>query len=469
MDLRGRGRTGPSEGRDLGQPPATTVPDSQDQPDDAASAANIAETSEPLVESIFQAGDGVKKERHVWRNMRRAFARTFNRANFVRVMHAIYGVPPARVVQGRSPWYALHRQLYWWLYVLLRLYKPAQLAWLPCPRPSSRVRLRRAKMRIQRVVIFGRKTFSVFSRKGGVGKTTLSKASAGRIKHHRQEWQVIVQDNNPDSGTLALRGRTTTNLALEHLVNAAESGLVHSATDYLRHGNVMEEGYYLIASNPPGDYKGKFTLTVRAFKLLHALSGRFAQIHVYDCGTDSRRGTNVRALVEGDVIKLVTTPARDSLEQTTGAFVWMCGHPQIGIKHVILEVNRHFWWRNLDRIQDRFERMAAAQFAKEGNTTWRPRSFHVMGVGWDPRLQLGLNFTSRSMRSSVRADLDEVDALALELVADAFVGDDYADLPQSHLIWDRAAHTVSMEAMVARAAAEANADAPRHATTTEGT
>jgi hypothetical protein len=224
----------------------------------------------------------------------------------------------------------------------------------------------------------------------------------------------------------------------------------------------------LIASNPPGDYQGKFTLAVKAFRLLHGLSSRFVQVHVYDCGTDSQRPTNVRALVDSDVVLLVTTPAKDSLEQTTSAFVWMCSHPQIRNKHVILVVNRRFWWRNLDRIQARFDEMATLQFAKEGVASWRPKSFNAMGVGWDPRLQLGNKFTSGSMRASVRADLDEIGALALELVADAFEDDPHADLPQSRLIWDRAVGELNKEATVRQALAEASDDAPRHALAKKG-
>lgn len=405
--MAGRRSIGPVEGQDLGNSGSTQLYRASDEstPGNQETVVSILHSSDNLVEA-------------------------FSQNRFKRVIHRVYGHPPKRVQMSKPPLrsFALHRYVYYWLYVLLRLYKPKWLRWLPIPRPSSRVRYNRAVRQIATVQLYARKTGATFSRKGGVGKTSIVKARAGWIKLHRTEWNILVQDNNPDSGTLGDRSRRTTSLALADLVEAVDSGFVRSKADFAHYCNVMEEGSYLLASNPPDDYEGDFSLTVPKFKSVHGTVGRYIDVHLYDCGTDSGRATNLRALLAADFIELVTTPAQDSLKQTMQAYVWMCKHAAVTSKHVVLVVNRMHWWTNLDDIEVSFLQMAAKQFTEEGVREWTPKSFSVMGVGWDPRLHLGLDFTATQLRRSVIADHAQIEALELCSVADTFSGEPAAGM-----------------------------------------
>lgn len=335
----------------------------------------------------------------------------------------LFGQPPARVVENRPPLIslAIWRWLYFWFYVTFRIYKASWLNWMPVPRPSPIHRLRRAHKRMKQVRLHVAKVIASFSKKGGVGKTSLIKAATGILKRVFPQWNVSVHDNNPDRGTLADRGARTTQYCVEDLV--ANQDYVVSYAAYARYCNEMPEGSLLLASTRPDDYQGELNISAEDFMAVDAIARRYLNVMLLDCGTDTKSAASLLGLNSADVIWLITTSAMDSLEQTKNVYVWMRKYPHINNKHIILVVNRRHFWTNLDAIKATFLDMAAHQFEKEGNKhPYTPKSFHVMGVGWDPRLALGRKFNSRQLRLGVQADITEIEALSLELVADHIVG-----------------------------------------------
>lgn len=271
---------------------------------------------------------------------------------------------------------------------------------------------------IQNVQFNSLKCIASFSKKGGVGKTSVLKALAGMFKHLRRALNVLIQDNNPDRGTLADRGRRTVKHSImDLLANFAD---IQTETDFIRYCNEMEEGSLLLASTRPDEFTGELDISTTDFGEVYRLAEDFFNIVFYDCGTDAKSTTNQAALEVADVIQLYSTPAKDSIYQAVMSYVWMCKHPQLRDKHVILVINRRHWWTNLDRIQKFFMDTAAKELEKDKGP-WRPSSFTTLGVGWDLRLALGLNFTSLQLRRGVRADLLELLATSVRLMADSFI------------------------------------------------
>jgi MinD-like ATPase involved in chromosome partitioning or flagellar assembly len=354
----------------------------------------------------------------------------FIRTGLLSVHRLLLGSPPDRVMSNKPPFRLLsvHRWVYFWLYVTLRVYKARALHWMPIPRPSVRYRMRKAVEQIQDVQFHKTKVIASFSMKGGVGKTSLAKLKTGLIKRVRKAFNVLVQDNNPDRGTLADRGRRTVKHSVEDLVDNIDQ--VETAIDFSRYCTELEEGALMLASTRPGEFSGELDITEAQFDQIITLEEDFFDVVILDCGTDRKRETNLRALQRADVIHLVSTPAKDSVYQAVATYVWMCKHPVLRHKHIVLEVNRKKWWHNLDKIQDFFIETVQEEFAKDENrrAIWRPISFQTFGVSWDLRLALGLNFTSFELRRAIQADEFEVLARSFELVADGFVS-----LPDSQL------------------------------------
>ena len=346
-------------------------------------------------------------------------------------LHSVLlGNPPDRVLSNKPPFrpLSIHRWAYFWFYVTPRLYKRRALHWLPIPRPSVRRRAKRSTDLIADVQFHETKVIAVFAMKGGVGKTSIAKALAGLTKRLRQAWDVLVQDNNPDRGTLADRGRRTVKHCISDLVDNLSQ--VESKIDFVRYCNELEEGALMLASTRPDEFSGELDITEDDFIRIHNLENQFFDVVFLDCGTDKKRETNLRGLEEADAIHLVSTPARDSLYQAVMTYVWMCKHPELRSKHIVLIINRKKWWNNLDKIQSFFVEAAKRELSEGENivAVWRPMSFQTFSVSWDLRLALGLNFTSYQLRRTVQTDQLEVLARTFELIADSF-----ASQPDSQL------------------------------------
>jgi hypothetical protein len=241
------------------------------------------------------------------------------------------------------------------------------------------------------------------------------------LKRLRPSFSILVQDNNPDRGTLGDRGRRTSRFSIKDLGD----NIAHVATkpDFTRYCNELEEGIWMLASTRPDELSGKLDITAKQFGEIHAKSETFFDAVVLDFGTDKVRGTNLQGLYESDVIFLMTIPAKDRLKQVADGYVWMCKHPELRNKHVVLLVNRKKWWNNLDRIQNFFASAAEKELNTPENrgAQWRPLSFMTVGVAWDPRLAMGLKFTSDQLRRTVRTDVDQALARGMEQVADSFI------------------------------------------------
>lgn len=339
-----------------------------------------------------------------------------------RTRSMILGTPPKRVLDDQPSLhlFGVHRWVYFWLYVALRLYRVKSLHWLPAPRPTPAERSKRAMVLIDKAQFNELKSFSSISLKGGVGKTSILKAFIARMKALRSDLDILIQDNNPDRGTLADRGDRTTRFSVKDLLKNLND--VKLSPDFKRYCNRMAEGYFLLASSRPKQYSSHTKVTADEFNEIREKQKIYFDLSAYDCGTDSSNESNQAALKASDVILLVTTAAKDSIEQTIVTYVWICQDAELSKKHVILVINRKHWWVNLDKIQETVISETKEGLNEEGEE--KPlTSLETRGIGWDLRLQLGLNFNSSQLQRSVRADIDQLIAAAFDRTADSFAGD----------------------------------------------
>lgn len=281
------------------------------------------------------------------------------------------------------------------------------------PRLSKRERRHLALCQIKRTRLFSCKVVALFSLKGGVGKTTLSKLLAQLWKLERRGEAVLVQDCNRDRGTLGDRGLRTTEFGIPDLIG--NLGHVQTRSDFNRYATVTEEeGVLVVASSRPDTYAGTEGVTREEMEALHDVEARHFSLVYDDLGTSTDSPTNRAALNKADVVVIVTTPANDSVQQAIMTFAYLQKEYPEKARCAILVVNRCWPWTRLQAIRRQF----AAVF---GNQLVQNVGF--VSMGFTLTQQLGRNVSPANVRSGVRVNGHTLNALIASRLTDGTVGE----------------------------------------------
>ena len=267
------------------------------------------------------------------------------------------------------------------------------------PGPSAVEQRRHELERRLRTPITGSRRVVVMSRKGGVGKTTISLALGSTFAMLRGD-RVIAVDANPDAGNLAHRvapphDRTITDV-LRDLDTITSYAALRSYT-----AQAAESRLEVLASDD--DPRIWMALDRSDYHRLIELLDRFYSLIVLDTGTGILDSANQGLLTEADQIVLVVRSGIDGGRAGALTLDWMDEHGfEDLVSRAVVVVNaQRSGAAPPDLMRRHFEKRCA----------------HVVTVPWDDALEQGALTDMSSLHRKTRDSLVGIAAA----VADNFV------------------------------------------------
>jgi putative peptide zinc metalloprotease protein len=244
-----------------------------------------------------------------------------------------------------------------------------------------------------RAPIEGSRRVVVMSRKGGVGKTTMTLALGSTFTTIRGD-RVIAVDANPDAGNLAHRaappgGGTVTDVLRD--LDRIDSYWV--LREYLSQS--PESRLEVLASDD--DARRTVALNDEDYRRLIALLDHFYNLILLDTGTGILDSANQGLLREADELVVVLRPGVDSGRAAALTLDWMERHGYEDlVRHAVVVVNgvRKGIGAPLGALTKHFEARCA----------------HVVTVPWDPALETGSETHLSSLRDTTKAAFIEMAA-----------------------------------------------------------
>ena len=250
-----------------------------------------------------------------------------------------------------------------------------------------------------RAPVTGSRRIVVMSRKGGVGKTTMTFALGSTFASLRGD-RVIAVDANPDAGNLAHRVSRPNDLTITDVL-----GDLGDITSYAQlrsyTSQAAESRLEVLASDD--DPRIGMALDREDYHHLIGLLDRFYNLIILDTGTGILDSANQGLLAEADQIVLVSRPGIDGGRAAALTLDWLDEHDHSDMVRsavVVINAVRPGVGAPLEPIVEHFER----------------RCQRVVTVPWDPALETGSQTVLSSLREATRQGLVEVAAA----VADGF-------------------------------------------------
>jgi putative peptide zinc metalloprotease protein len=251
-----------------------------------------------------------------------------------------------------------------------------------------------------RAPVTGSRRIVVMSRKGGVGKTTMTFALGSTFAALRGD-RVIAVDANPDAGNLAHRVSRPNRLTITDVLGGLDE--IHTYAQLRGYtSQAAESRLEVLASDD--DPRIGMALGREDYHHLISLLDRFYNLIVLDTGTGILDSANQGLLAEADQVVLVARPGIDGGRAAALTLDWLDEHDHADLVRsavVVINAVRPGVGAPLEPIVDHFER----------------RCQRVVTVPWDPALETGGQTRLSALRDATREGLVEVAAA----VADGFV------------------------------------------------
>ena len=267
------------------------------------------------------------------------------------------------------------------------------------PGPSAVEQRRRELERRLRTPITGSRRVVVMSRKGGVGKTTISLALGSTFAMLRGD-RVIAVDANPDAGNLAHRVAPPQDRTITDVLRDLDSITSYAA---LRSYTAQAEESRLEVLASDDDPRIWTALDRNDYHRLIDLLDRFYNLIVLDTGTGILDSANQGLLTEADQIVLVVRPGIDGGRAGALTLDWMDEHGfEDLVSRAVVVVNaQHSGAAPPDLMRRHFEKRCA----------------HVVTVPWDGALEQGAVTDMSSLHRKTRDSLVAIAAAVADNLA----------------------------------------------------
>lgn len=263
---------------------------------------------------------------------------------------------------------------------------------------SRRVRERKElDARIATAFEGGARFVPVLTRKGGVGKTTITTLLGMALASVRDD-RVIAIDANPDRGTLSERVARQTRATVRDVVNRAAS--IQGFTDFSTLVSRDETRLDILASDTDPMLSEAFD--ENDYNVVADLAARYYSIVLTDCGTGIVHSVMRATLQRADSLVIVSGGSVDEARLASETLTWLeaNGYGEL-VRDAIVAINTATQGTNLVKLEE-----IEAHFAS--------RVREIVRIPYDEQLAAGSVISWKDLRPLTRQAARELAALVAE-------------------------------------------------------
>lgn len=238
---------------------------------------------------------------------------------------------------------------------------------------SYRAHERKAlEARITKTFTGGTRFVPVLTRKGGVGKTTIT-ALLGMALADTREDRIIAIDANPDRGTLAERIDKQTRATVRDVVMRSDS--LHTFSEFQTVVSRDETRLDILASDTDPHVSEAFDED--DYNVVADMAERFYSVAITDCGTGIVHSVMRATLQRADSIVIVSGGSVDEARLASETLTWLesNGHADL-VKNAVVALNTATQGTNLVKLE-------------EIEAHFKSRVREIVRVPYDPSLATG--------------------------------------------------------------------------------
>ncbi|MEX1077496.1 MAG: MinD/ParA family protein [Homoserinimonas sp.] len=262
--------------------------------------------------------------------------------------------------------------------------------------PAARAR-KAVDARIDKQFEGGTRFVPVLTRKGGVGKTTIT-ALIGMAMADVREDRIVAIDANPDRGTLAERVNKQTRATVRDIVTQAAS--INSFNDFSTMVSRDETRLDILASDTDPLLAQAFD--ENDYNVVADLAARFYSICLTDCGTGIVHSVMRATLRRADSVVIVSGGSIDEARLASETLTWLesNGYGYL-VKNAIVALNTGTQGTNLVKLDE-----------IEAHFTSRVRE--IVRIPYDPQLAAGSVINYKELRPLTKTAARELAALVVD-------------------------------------------------------
>ena len=263
---------------------------------------------------------------------------------------------------------------------------------------SAKVRAHKAmSARIQKRFEGGARFVPVLTRKGGVGKTTIT-ALLGMALADARDDRIIAIDANPDRGTLAERVDRQTRETVRDVVTKASS--IGGYTDFSRFVSRDETRLDILASDTDPTLSEAFD--DNDYNVVAGLAARYYSLVLTDCGTGIVHSVMRATLQRADSIVIVSGGSVDEARLASETLTWLeaNGYGEL-VRNAVVAINLATQGTHLVKVD-------------EIEAHFQSRVREIVRIPYDPQLAAGSVVNWDELRPVTQHAARELAALVVE-------------------------------------------------------
>ncbi len=263
---------------------------------------------------------------------------------------------------------------------------------------SAKVRAHKAlSARIQKRFEGGARFVPVLTRKGGVGKTTIT-ALLGMALADARDDRIIAIDANPDRGTLAERVDRQTRETVRDVVNKASS--IAGYTDFSAFVSRDATRLDILASDTDPTLSEAFDDD--DYNVVAGLAARYYSLILTDCGTGIVHSVMRATLQHADSIVIVSGGSVDEARLASETLTWLeaNGYGDL-VRNAVVAINLATQGTHLVKVD-------------EIEAHFQSRVREIVRIPYDPQLAAGSVVNWQELRPVTRLAARELAALVVE-------------------------------------------------------
>jgi MinD-like ATPase involved in chromosome partitioning or flagellar assembly len=263
---------------------------------------------------------------------------------------------------------------------------------------SAKFRARKlVDQRIVREFDGGARFVPILTRKGGVGKTTVTTLLGMALADVRDD-RIIAVDANPDRGTLAERVSKQTRSTVRDVVTRAAS--VTGFTDFSTLVSRDETRLDVLASDTDPMLSEAFDED--DYNVVADLAARFYSIVLTDCGTGIVHSVMRATLQRADSIVIVSGGSVDEARLASETLTWLeaNGYGEL-VRNAVVALNTSTQGTNLVKLE-------------EIEAHFRSRVREIVRIPYDPQLAAGSVVSFKDLKQLTKDAARELAALVVE-------------------------------------------------------